>query len=196
MFLDSGTAAPVVVAPLGVDPATYHFESRPPDREGLRALIVGSYVPRRNVEIGVEAWKRAFDGDGAARLTIKSRFKPRAWHDDDPRITFVDSEEATPGIAHYYRDADVLLALGNEGFGLPLVEGMATGLPVVALDSEGQADVCRSARGLTLTVQPARWVEEGMPFPGCGVRAEPAVSDVVARLRVGRHPPRRGACHG
>ena len=109
--------------------------------------------------------------------------KPRAWHDDDPRITFVDSEEATPGIAHYYRDADVLLALGNEGFGLPLVEGMATGLPVVALDSEGQADVCRSARGLTLTVQPARWVEEGMPFPGCGVRAEPAVSDVVARLR-------------
>jgi glycosyltransferase involved in cell wall biosynthesis len=182
VFVESGVRVPVAVVPLGVDPAAYCHEPRPP-RSGLHTLMVGTFIPRRNVEIGVEAWKRAFEGDPHARMTIKSRFKPRAWHDADPRISFVDSEEATAGIAHYYRQADALLALGNEGFGLPLVEGMATGLPVVALDSEGQSDVCRDAEGLLLPVKPARWVKTGMPFPECGVRAEPDVAAVVSHLR-------------
>ena len=62
--------------------------------------------------------------------------------------------EPTRGIAHWYARADVLLALGNEGFGLPLVEAMATGLPVIALDSEGQSDVCADAGGLVMPVVP------------------------------------------
>jgi hypothetical protein len=48
------------------------------------------------------------------------------------------------------------MALGNEGFGLPRMEGMAIGLPVITLNSEGQAAVCAEATGLVLPVQPAR----------------------------------------
>ncbi|MDQ3920246.1 MAG: glycosyltransferase, partial [Acidobacteriota bacterium] len=183
VFRGAGVRPPIEVVPLGVDPAVYHYEERP-EREGLTTLLVGTFVPRKNFEVGIEAWKKAFAGDPAARLIIKTRFGVTPYRPDDPRVTFVDSEEATHGIAHWYRQADVLLALGNEGFGLPLVEGMATGLPVVALDSEGQADVCREAGGRLLTVRPDRWVTfDQHPFGECGVRAVPSADDVAGRLR-------------
>jgi glycosyltransferase involved in cell wall biosynthesis len=182
-FRSSGVTVPIEVVPQGVDPAVYHCEERP-ERRGLTTLMVGVFVPRKNVDEGIAAWKRAFRGDPDARLIIKARFGWRHYQPDDPRIRFVDSNEPTRGIAHWYREADVLLALGNEGFGLPLVEGMATGLPVIALDAEGQSDVCADARGLLLPVSPARWQPfDEPPFGPCGVRGVPAVEDVAERLR-------------
>ena len=104
---------------------------------------------------------------------------------DDPRITFVDDNEPTRGIAHWYERADVLIAVGNEGFGLPLVEGMATGLPVIALSSEGQGDVCTDAgEERLLAIAPQRWEEyDDAQFSRCGVRGIPGVKDIAARLR-------------
>lgn len=179
----SGVTAPIEVAPEGVDPAVYTYEERPA-REGLTTLIVGTVIERKHTREGIAAWKLAFGGDPAARLIVKSRFQYRNFVPDDPRIQLVDDNEPTRGIAHWYRRADVLLALGNEGFGLPLVEGMATGLPVIALNSEGQADICAEARGLVLPVQPAAWQPcAEPPFGSCGVRAVPDVQQVVAWLR-------------
>ena len=141
-------------------------------------------LARKNSEIGIAAWQAAFADDLTARLIIKARFQYRAYVPDDPRIQFVDSDEPTRGIAHWYRQADVLLALGNEGFGLPLIEGMATGLPVIALDSEGQGDVCADAPGCLLPVPPARWVPyDEPPYGPAGVRGVPAVAAVAAQLR-------------
>ena len=77
----------------------------------------------------------------------------------------------------------MLLALGNEGFGMPLVEGMATGLPVIALATEGQADVCREAGELVLSVGAAKWIPFSFPpFGECGIRAVPSVDEVADRL--------------
>ena len=183
VFRDCGVTAPVEVVPQGVDPAVYSFEERP-DRPGLTTLIAGTFTPRKNVREGIAAWKRAFAGDPDARLLIKARFRHGAYSPDDPRIEFVDSEETSRGIAHWYRRADVLLALGNEGFGLALVEGMATGLPVVALATEGQADVCEGAKGLVLPVGAGSWAAfDEPPFGPCGVRAVPDVAAVERHLR-------------
>jgi glycosyltransferase involved in cell wall biosynthesis len=76
------------------------------------------------------------------------------------------------------------MALGNEGFGLPLVEAMATGMPVIALDAEGQSDVCADAGDLVLSVPAGRWERViQTPFGDCGIRAVPDVDAVAARLR-------------
>ncbi len=183
VFRNSGVTVPIRVVPQGVDPAVYRYEKRP-RRRGLTVLTVGVFVPRKNIEIGIAAFKRAFADDPNARLIIKSRFGVADYKPDDVRIDFVDSEETTRGIAHWYRRADVLLALGNEGFGLPLVEGMATGLPVIALNAEGQADICEEAGHLLLPVKPEKWVPfDEQPFGDCGVRAVPSIEDVADRLR-------------
>jgi glycosyltransferase involved in cell wall biosynthesis len=183
MFRQSGVTRPVEVVPLGVDPAVYNYIDRP-ERSGLTTLTVGTFVPRKNIEIGIAAWKLAFGDDPDARLIIKTRFGVTRYVPDDPRIRFVDAEETTHGIVHWYREADVLMALGNEGFGLPLVEGMATGLPVIALSSEGQGDVCEDAPGLVLDVPPAKWTAFNQaPFGDCGVRGVPSPQEVAQRLR-------------
>ncbi len=179
----SGVTVPIGVAPDGVDPAVYHYRERL-ERAGVTTLMVATVVPRKHVREGIAAWKRAFTADPDARLIIKSRFQYGNYQPDDPRIQFVDEDEPSRGIAHWYAAADVLMALGSEGFGLPLVEGMATGLPVIALDSEGQSDVCRDAGDLVLAVPPARWeVADEAPFGPAGVRGVPNVDDVAAQLR-------------
>lgn len=183
VFRRSGVNVPVEVVAQGIDPDVYHYEERP-EREGLTTLMVGTVDERKHINEGIAAWKLAFENDSQARLVIKSRFQKGNYSFDDPRITFYKHNEATRGIVSWYRDADVLLALGNEGFGLPLVEGMATGLPVIALDSEGQADICAEACDYLLPVAPAAWAPYHEPNWGpSGLQGVPGVEDVASRLR-------------
>jgi glycosyltransferase involved in cell wall biosynthesis len=180
---DSGVDVPVEVVPEGIDPDVYGYRERP-ERDAITTLIVGTYVERKHVREGIEGWKLAFDGDPNARLLIKARFNYRNFEPDDPRIEFIDTNETTRGIPHWYAEADVLLALGNEGFGLPLVEAMATGLPAIALDAEGQSDVCSDAAALVLPVAAAsREAHYQEPFGRCGVHAVPAVDQIASQLR-------------
>lgn len=179
----SGVTVPIEVVYEGIDPDIYRYQERA-ERFGLTTLVVGVLAPRKNIQAAVAAWKSAFADDPQARLIIKARFQLQPFVPDDPRIQVVDTNDPTRGIARWYYQADVLLALGNEGFGLPLVEGMATGLPVVALDSEAQAEICTQADGLVLPVRPARWEEVQDPSCGpCGVRAIPSVADAARQLR-------------
>ena len=142
VFRASGVRVPLAVVPEGVDPAVYPLVERPA-RRLVTTLVVGVLAERKNYRLAVEAWQRAFGGEPDARLVLKARFQLDRFTPDDPRITVVDEEEPTRGILHWYRRADVLLALGNEGFGLPVVEAMATGLPVVAYDRPWARDVVR-----------------------------------------------------
>jgi glycosyltransferase involved in cell wall biosynthesis len=179
----SGVTVPIEVVPDGVDADVYSFEERP-ERESLTTLIVAPVDDRKNVREGIAAWKQAFAGDTAARLIVKTTYGFGNYEPDDPRIRYVDEVEPAPGIAHWYREADVLLALGNEGFGLPLLEGMATGLPVIVLASEGQGDICREAPDCLLAVDPAHAVHYAPPAYGpAGLRGVPGVDDVALRLR-------------
>jgi len=179
----SGVTVPLAVVPDGVDPAVHHWWRRP-ERPGVTTLIVGTLIPRKHLAEALAAWRLAFAADPDARLLVKARFQAGRLAAGDPRVRVVDDEQRTRGLAGWYRRADVLLALGNEGFGLPLVEGMASGLPVVALDSEGQADVCRAADELVLRVPPARLEPYRDPAYGdCGVAAVPDVEAAAARLR-------------
>ena len=180
----SGVSTAVEVIPAGVDPAVYSYIERP-DRAGLTTLIVGTVIARKHVREAIAGWKLAFDGDRDARLIVKSRFRYGNYRPDDPRILFTDDNEPTRGIAHWYEKADVVVAVGSEGFGLPLVEGMATGLPVIALGSEGQGDTCAEAGPeRVLAIAPERWEEANEPeFGRCGLRGVPGVRDIAARLR-------------
>jgi glycosyltransferase involved in cell wall biosynthesis len=182
-YRECGVTVPVEVVPEGIDPTVYPHVQRE-TRAGITTLIVGPIDDRKHVMEGIAAWKLAFADDPDARLIIKTSYGYDNYRPDDPRIRYVDKVERTRGILHWYRQADVLLALGNEGFGLPLVEAMATGLPVIALDSEGQSDVCREARDYVLPVAPVSWQEyNNRAFGRCGLRGVPGVQDVAEKLR-------------
>ena len=179
----SGVSVPIEVVPEGLDPEVYR-PLRRPERPGLTTLIVGTPSGRKHVREGVAAWQTAFEGDPEARLIIKTRFGRGGATPADPRIRLVDGEERSRGIAHWYAEADVLLALGNEGFGLPMIEGMATALPVIALASEGQGDLCREVPDLLLPVEPGHFeIADEPPYGRPGIRGVPSVAAVAERLR-------------
>ena len=179
----SGVESPIEVVPEGVDPGLYPYIERP-QREAITTLLVGPLVRRKHIAEAIAAWRKAFEADPAARLILKGKLGVGAFDPGDPRINVVVETERTRGIAHWYAEADVLLALGNEGFGLPLVEAMSTGLPVVALSSEGQGDVCSDAGDLVLAVPPAgREPSDDKVYGDRGMRSVPDVDAVADRLR-------------
>jgi glycosyltransferase involved in cell wall biosynthesis len=183
VFRAHGITRPIHVVPDGVDPAVYHYLP-PSEREGVTTLVVCTNTARKHLSEGIAAWQRAFAGDPTARLLLKAHHQAGTISADDPRITFADVNEPTRGIAHWYRRADVLMALGNEGFGLPLIEAMACGLPVVALDAEGQHDLCTEIPDLVLRV-PGTGREPHIAggYGRCGMRTVPSVDAAADRLR-------------
>jgi glycosyltransferase involved in cell wall biosynthesis len=127
---------PVVVTPLGVDPAW--AAARPPDEALRRALglpttyllFVGTVEPRKDVRTLVAAHRLVPD---APPLVLVG---PAGWGDD---------VDVSGCISTGYLGDDVLPALvagaaalvlpsRDEGFGLPVLEALAAGTPVVASD--------------------------------------------------------------
>ncbi|MFF0494451.1 glycosyltransferase [Nocardia sp. NPDC004068] len=186
VFRSCGVTPPIHIVPSGVDP---RFCS-PCDRSGrktLTTLMIGMMESRTdNYRQGIEAWQEAFDDDPDARLVVKSW---QGWPDchtaADPRIHIETLSGPARTSPNWYDEADVLLALGNEGCGTSVLEGMAAGLPVIALAAEGQADICRAAADAILPVPPVTWRPYEHPYgePEHGVVGVPEVDDIAARLR-------------
>lgn len=162
----SGRLAADVVERLGADPAkvvvvpnTYDAERfREAARvrgEGVRFISVGRLVPEKGHDVLLEAFARVEGEIRDARLTIVG---------DGVRRSALESQAASLGIAERVRftgvlagdglaaeiaDADVfVLPSRSEGFGVVLVEALATGMPVVATRCGGPEDIVADDMGV------------------------------------------------
>lgn len=136
---------PLTVAPLGVEPiftaaAEPVGAARPPT-----FLVCGTIEPRKNHLLLLNLWRDLAErlGEGTPRLVLVGR---RGWEienvadmlDRCPAIRAHVREVVgltTHGLARLMRDATALLMPSFiEGYGLPVVEAAASGLPVVASD--------------------------------------------------------------
>jgi phosphatidyl-myo-inositol alpha-mannosyltransferase len=148
------------IVPNGIDvnrfarPAT-----RPPDMplDRTHVLYVGRLEPRKGVEHLVHAMAEVQRAGSSARLVVVGDGPDREGLEASARRTGIAAtfagrvpDDALPG---YYRAADVVCApaLGDESFGLVLLEAMAAGRPIVATRIAGYAELLEG-RGLARLV--------------------------------------------
>ena len=133
-----GRSVPITVAPLGVDA----MASPPAEGEPPYFVCLGTIEPRKNHALLFDIWDRLIDdqGEQTPRLLLIGR---RGWGSKDVAARlmglrpFVEEATGLPDaeVAALLRGARaVLLPSFAEGFGLPVIEALASGTPVLCSD--------------------------------------------------------------
>ncbi|NGO37873.1 glycosyltransferase [Limisphaera ngatamarikiensis] len=205
VYVDSGVPAEKVrVIPNGVDIERFHPGAAPralPTSKRFRFLFVGGTIPRKGPDVLLRAYLEAFTAADDVCLVIKDcggrthyagqtladridavRRRPGA-----PEIVYLDEEwgpEELPGL--YTACHCLVLPYRGEGFGLPVLEAMACGLPVIVTAGGATDDfvgdgcgwrVAAERRGLGDRVgefklaRPGWWLEPGLEGLARAMRA-------------------------
>jgi glycosyltransferase involved in cell wall biosynthesis len=170
-----------------------------PLRNGPRIVLtmadLRSAQARKNPLGAIEAYRRAFPEPQPDRVRL--RVKLNGMDFDPPALAALQAATQRPDIELIERvlsdqemealvgGCDLLLSLHrSEGFGLPIAEAMARGIPALATGWSGNLDFMRGldpllvAHGMTAVDDPSGvYVGRGMQW------AEPDLDDAASRLR-------------
>ncbi len=128
------------VVPLGVHPAFMPAEDGVPHADQLLLLHVGSTIARKRIDVLLRVFARVRDQVPAAQLVRVGGAFTAEQMTLAKALDVAQSITVMPVIRYseladlYQRAALVLLPSEAEGFGLPVVEAMACGTPVLASD--------------------------------------------------------------
>lgn len=175
----------IIVAHNGLDPAIYEEEGVPLDTlkrlHGIRGkyiLFVGQMIKNKNVPCMIRAFSRCKEAaeyefvllgqTGAGMHEIEQTIKRESRHSNlRERIHHV-KWAATEHLVSFYRYASALFyASLYEGFGFPLIEAMALGVPIITSDRSSMPEVVGDA---ALLVDPTD--EEAMNAALCKLIAD------------------------
>ncbi len=127
----------------------------PEEKEAFRVLYVGSEAPRKNLGMLLQALARLRRRGIATRLikaggpghpSYRACFLKQAAHLGLDEWLTVVGEVPDADLSLLYSAADVLVLPSHvEGFGLPLLEAMACGVPVVCSDAGALPEVAGDA---------------------------------------------------
>ncbi len=157
-----GLPAEVIdVVPEGVNPSAFAFKENkvfPVDRP-FRFLAIGKYEERKGYRFLLDSFARCFGGRSDVELLVKCDY----FLDHAHRRTQFEAEVHRRGLnnvlaawgdwsdreyCNLYAEADAfVLPTRAEGWGLPIMEALACGLPVITTNYSGQTEYLSSIVG-------------------------------------------------
>lgn len=179
MYLDGGIAPESVhVIANGVDLET--FRPAAPERRDewrpRRFLYVGGVTRRKGIDLLIDAWDEAFAGRDDVILVIKAanaggvyggsnaELQRRAADTRLPRIELVEDDIDSSELAELYRSCDVfVLPYRGEGFAMPVLEAMASGLPVIVTGGGPTDEFCPAEAGWRIRAERLEIPREDLP---------------------------------
>ena len=135
----------ILQLPLGSDLTC--FRPRPRSTRGpFQILFVGGVGQRKGIKYLLDAWNRIRTPN--LRLVVVGPMvgSGRAFRDQARGVDYVGRVDTQDVLAHMYRSHVLVLPSLFEGFGLVLIEAMATGLPVIGSTHSAAPDLVRSGR--------------------------------------------------
>lgn len=156
ILVDAGVTVPIQVSGLGVD----HLDSVPADErfslsaKPFRFLHVSSGLPRKGLDVLLDAYASEFSVADPVSLIIKTSVAGaqtleagiralRTRHHRCPEIIVLDRDLTAAEIKALHQQCHVAVyPTRAEGFGLPIAEAAACGLPVITTAWGGQMDFC------------------------------------------------------
>lgn len=176
--------------------------TRPPNSRGFVFLFVGGTIRRKGIDLLLQAYGDAFLPDDDVTLVIKdlgsqsfyrhntllAKVQQFAMRRTSPHTLVVTEELDDHALAALYRGAHAfVLPYRAEGFGMPLIEAMACGKPVITTGEGPAAEFCSASEGYLI---PAKEI----PVPDAAPPLGPLSSeftwfepDVAALARTLRH---------
>ncbi len=154
--------------PNGFDPEVFRPDgARYPlkTKKSFKFLFVGGAIPRKGIDILLTAYSSVFGSVDDVCLVIKdfgadSFYKEMTFRNkilafaERPgvaEIEYIDSTLTQLDLAALYRSCDVLVhPYRGEGFGLPILESMASGTPPMVTSGGPAPEFCRSEYSVLL----------------------------------------------
>ena len=162
VYVESGVpASKVFVVPNGVDTAKFNPQAEPmklSTTKKFKFLFVGGTILRKGPDVLLKAYLNAFTAADDVCLVIKDfggktvyagqtfeeKIHAAQAQPNAPQILYLNDELAPDQLPALYRACDCLvLPYRGEGYGLPVVEAMACGLPVMVTAGGATDDFVR-----------------------------------------------------
>jgi len=185
-FKDSGVRVPIYIYYHGIDPLQYPYIERPKDN----TFIFGTYGRlsiRKGTDLLVKAFKEEFKTEKDVALILKTsdgilNIGPI----NDERIIVISEVMSQEKKLELLKKMDCFVFPSRgEGFGLPPLEAMATGIPAIMTNWSGLADFGDKEDTLLLDykLEPAINFTQDIYKEECGDWAEPDFNDLKKKMR-------------
>ena len=165
VLMDHGLASEKIdVVPEGVAASTFHpffrEQRTKSDNQVFRFLMLGKYEERKGYQQLFYAFENAYGRESGVELMIKADYFIDAEKKHQELIQYIDKrglknirvihgKMSQQDMLALYTSADVFVFPARaEGWGLPLIEALAVGLPVIATDYSGQTEFLSRIPGL------------------------------------------------
>jgi uncharacterized protein len=171
-LIKCGVKTPITIWHHGVNPDLFPYIERK-RKSPYIFLFVGVAQERKGIEELLVAFIKEFSKGEDVRLIVKSADwgDVDEWRDrfKDKRIIWHWANVSRKNMANYYFSADCLVIPSRgDSFCLPVLEAMATGLPVIVHDWGGIKDYCNESNSYLVRNAgrvPAVGEEEGELYP-------------------------------
>jgi hypothetical protein len=196
-FLDSGVERPIYVIPLGVDPNYFNPKiQRYPVTGVYTFLSIFEWGERKMPELLLKAFNDEFRSDeavilicktknGDLRADVRAEVAALGLEPTGGRIHFsLDQVTPTYQLGSLYRSADCfVLTTRGEGWGLPVIEAMACGLPVIATNWSAHCDFMNGGNAYPLEVDRLVPAQARCPYYSGFQWAEPSYRHLRRLMR-------------
>jgi glycosyltransferase involved in cell wall biosynthesis len=188
----------------GVDPEIFRPDgptARPPKSKGFVFLFVGGTIRRKGIDLLLQAYGDAFAPEEDVTLVIKdvgsrtfynhntklNEIGQFAARRSSPHVIVLTEDLEDAALATLYRGADAfVLPYRGEGFGMPLIEAMACGKPIITTGEGPAVEFCSADEGYPIPAEDVAIPEPPPPvgrLSGQWTWFEPNIAELAKTMR-------------